>query len=352
MIKDFNFSILGKLTVVYLILFLSASCDKTPDKPIKGAADLEREKKAEALKALKVPSFNADSAYAYIEKQVAFGPRVPNTPEHIACGDYLIEKLRELTDPTSLVIQSFSAEAYDGTMLRGRNIMGRINPSAKRRILLAAHWDTRPLADQDTERQNEPIDGANDGASGVGALLEIARAIKTAGVQPEAGIDIMLFDLEDYGAPAGADARSADTYCLGSQYWGKNRMPENYSAYYGILFDMVGAQGARFSKEANSMRYAAQTVNRVWETAVRIGHGDRFVNQETGFIIDDHLYVNKLTGIPMIDIIEYNFDAAPASSFGNYWHTHDDNMDIIDRATLKAVGQTILQVLYEENLEL
>ncbi len=291
------------------------------------------------------PHFNADSAYAFVQKQVDFGPRVPGSSAHQACGDWLVAKLQGYG--AEVIEQTGSVTIYTGQKLPLRNIFARFNPEAKDRLLLFAHWDTRPFADRDTERKNEPIDGANDGASGVGVILEIARHLAVKDHGP--GIDILFTDMEDYGQPSGAmgmDERSIDTWALGAQYFAKNPVVPGYTARFGILLDMVGAQDAKFYREAISMQYAPAIVHKVWKTAAALGHGDRFV-QETKYFVgtDDHVPINKLLRIPSIDIIQ--FDPA-TQAFGPYWHTHDDNMDVIDLETLEAVGRTVLEVVWKE----
>lgn len=300
---------------------------------------------------LKAPQFNEDSAYAFIEKQVSFGPRVPNTQAHRQTGAYLITTLKKYG--ADVMVQDFVAEAYDGTKLQSRNIIGSYFPDAPKRILLAAHWDSRHVADKDTVNQKKPIDGANDGASGVGVLLEIARILQADSTKPNIGVDIIFFDSEDYGIPENAktsDYPGLDTnkqyYCLGSQYWSKNKHKPGYSAYYGMLLDMVGGKNARFAKEGTSMEYAASIVRKVWNIGQALGFGQYFVEQNSPGITDDHVFVNRDAKIPMIDIIEY--DASGNDYFGPYHHTHRDNMQIIDKNTLKAVGQTVLQTVYEE----
>ncbi|MCW5899970.1 MAG: M28 family peptidase [Flavobacteriales bacterium] len=291
------------------------------------------------------PHFNADSAYALVRKQVDFGPRVPGTAAHRACGDWMIAKLRgygaEVTEQTG------SVTVYTGQKLPLRNIIGRFNPEAKDRILLFAHYDTRPFADKDTERKNEPIDGANDGASGVAVLLEIARHL--AGKEHGPGVDILFTDVEDHGQPSGSmgmDNGSADTWALGAQYFAKNPHVPGYTARFGILLDMVGARDALFYREALSMQYAPAIVHKVWKTAHALGYRDRFINETKYFVgTDDHVPINKQLRIPSIDIIQYDPDTR---AFGPYWHTHDDNMDIIDRETLNAVGHTVLEVVWQE----
>lgn len=289
------------------------------------------------------PAFDADSAYRFVEAQVAFGPRVPNTEGHVRCGDYLISELKRFG--AEMYVQEMTLTAYNGERLACRNIIGSYNKDNPRRILLFAHWDTRPYADHDADpgRIKEPIDGADDGASGVGVLLEIARQLNRQA--PGMGIDIIFFDAEDYGAPDFAQSNQPDTWCLGSQFWAKNPHQPNYKADYGILLDMVGSKNATFYREATSMRYAARTVEMVWSLARDLGYGRFFVNSEIGPITDDHQYVIAGRGIPSIDIINY----APENDhgFGSHWHTHNDTMDVIDRATLKAVGETVLNVIYK-----
>jgi glutaminyl-peptide cyclotransferase len=295
---------------------------------------------------VQAPAFNADSAYYFIERQVAFGPRVPNTPEHYKTGEWLIEMLRSYG--AEVQVQAFQARAFDGTMLNLRNIIGTINPNATKRVLLAAHWDTRPFADKDDTNQNKPIDGANDGASGVGVLLEIARTIQAAEQKPGIGIDIIFFDGEDYGRPDNSEhAYMQDDWCLGSQYWSKNKHKPNYKANFGILLDMVGAENAKFAREGTSMQYARNIVDKVWRAGNKLGYSDYFKYVNAPAITDDHYYVNTVAGIRMIDIIEYNM-ADPDDYFGPYHHRHTDTMDIISTNTLKAVGQTVLHVLYNE----
>lgn len=327
--------------VFWLILF--TACE--------GKKSQRVETKDTPVLTVKSPAFNADSAYFFIAKQVGFGPRVPNSAAHRQCGDYLISTLKQYG--ADVTVQEFVAQAYNGTRLQSRNLVGSFFPEAPKRILLAAHWDTRHVADQDTARQNQPIDGANDGASGVGVLLEIARMLQADSAKPGVGVDIIFFDSEDYGEPENARAEDSPKqnenqiyWCLGSQYWAKNKHKPGYSAYYGILLDMVGAKGSTFAKEGASVQYAGSIVNRVWNIAQALGYGGLFVEQNSPSIIDDHIFVNRDAKIPMIDIIDH--ETTGQDYFGPYWHTHRDDMDIIDKPTLKAVGQTVVQTLYEE----
>lgn len=288
-----------------------------------------------------LPVFNADSAYEYTAKQVSFGKRVPNMLSHEKCKEYLVSKFKsyrfEVTE------QKAALKAYDGTVLKSTNIIASINKENKNRILLMSHWDSRPYADQDPNPENwkTPIDAANDGASGVGVLIELARAFSKQ--NPGTGIDIVLFDSEDYGAPEFYKGLKKEEYWgLGSQYWAKKASKENYNASFGILLDMVGGCDAVFECEDFSMQYAQDIVHRVWKTAYAMGYGDYFKLVRGGGVIDDHYYVNKITGIPCIDIIDFSAERG----FNKTWHTLDDNMKNIDRNTLNVVGSTLIQVIY------
>lgn len=291
-----------------------------------------------------VPVFNADSAYQYVKNQVDFGPRVPNSPAHKLCATYLSASLKSFG--AKVVEQKADLQAYNGTILKATNIIGSYNIESKTRILLCAHWDSRPISDHDSNPQNfnKPVLGANDGASGVGVLLEMARVFgKNA---PNVGIDIVFFDAEDYGAPENFAGNSENSWCLGSQYWSANPHIVGYTAKYGILLDMVGAPDATFYKEQISMSYAPDVVNNVWSIATNLGFSQYFINENGGAITDDHLYVNKIAGIPCIDIIHFN--PKSGHGFGDYWHTVNDTMENIDKNTLFAVGTTLMNVVYKE----
>jgi len=295
----------------------------------------------------KAPEFNADSAYIYVAKQVAFGTRIPNTPPHFKCRDWMMAKLKSFG--CEVIEQKFNAKNYANETYSLTNIIGSINPKAEKRILLAAHWDSRHVADQDSIDPNKPIDGANDGASGVGVLLEIARVINEAKQKPNVGIDILLLDGEDQGDPESANttnkpAQGASWWCLGSQYWAKNKHKPNYNAYYGILLDMVGNKNARFFREGMSMRAAPSVVQSIWDIANSLGYS-QFVSVDAEEIVDDHIFIIRDAGIPMVDIIEY--DNTDLAYFSNTWHTHQDNMSNIDKVSLKAVGQTVLTTIYQ-----
>lgn len=291
-------------------------------------------------------TFSADSAMAYAAAQVAFGPRVPGTEAHARCMEWLVGELRRLGADTVRVIES-QAEAWNGKTLPVRNIFAQFNPDATSRIILLAHYDTRPWADQeeDESARDIPIDGANDGASGVAVLLEIARQL---GQEPAAlGVDILLTDCEDYGARSDSgQASDSDSWCLGSQHFAGN-LPYAPGSFprFGILLDMVGGRDARFHREYLSASLAPAPTAKVWDMARKLGLGSRFPMQVGGACTDDHLPLIR-AGIPVTDIIENQ--AASTGAFPITWHTHDDGIENLDPASMEAVGRVTLNVVYNE----
>jgi Zn-dependent M28 family amino/carboxypeptidase len=286
------------------------------------------------------PQFNADNAFAHIEKQLSFGPRVPGTAGQKNCAAFLKSEIAKYVDTVyvqeTTVTQPISENQYPCI-----NIIGSIHPDALYRVLVLAHWDTRPWADMDDERKAEPILGADDGASGCAVMLEVARAIKESDLELEdVGVDFLFVDVEDVGKTEWSEL----SYSLGTQYWAQNPHVSNYKANYGMCLDMVGAKNAQFLLEGFSKRYADDKQRNIWDIANKLGYGQYFLYQDGGAITDDHVVVNEMANIPCVDIINLQ----EGGSFGKYWHTHDDDIDIIDKRTLKAVGQTVLQVLYEE----
>jgi hypothetical protein len=290
------------------------------------------------------PSFNSDSAYSFVESQVAFGPRVPGTAAHSKCALWLERKLQRYLP--EVTVQKTKVRAYNGQLLDCKNIIAAFHPERTGRILLCAHWDSRPVADHDDDpsKREQAVLGANDGASGVGVLIEIARQLSLE--DPGVGVDIVLFDVEDYGQPEDYVPQKEDTWCLGSQYWSKNPHKPGYTARFGILLDMVGAENAAFYKEASSLYYAPDVVSMVWETAAREGFSDYFTDQQGGEVTDDHYYINTNLKIPTIDIIQQN--PGGQHSFFPYWHTTKDDMQCISRSTLGAVGNTLMIVLHQD----
>jgi len=334
-----------ELVLSALIVLFLASCETSKKEQVE-------EEEAKPEKVLNVPDFSGDSAYAFVEKQLAFGPRVPGTSEHAETADYLVTKLESYG--AQVQVQEFEAVTFDNVEVTLKNIIASFNKENNKRVLLAAHWDTRPFADKDKNRPYDPMVGANDGASGVAVLLEIARILGREEFKG-LGVDIILFDGEDWGnntnvhgeipLPDGLDS----WYCLGSQYWSKNKHEPGYSAYYGILLDMVGAKGSQFHMEGESMRYAPSIVDKVWTRAQKLGYTSFFIRSKKPGITDDHIFVNEYAKIPMINIVHYD----PGHGyFGDYHHTHKDNLDLISKETLDAVGETVLHVLYYEQEEL
>ena len=328
-----------KYLILILSLFLIIGCGNEDNK-------VQKVKRTSEVKKVHVPSFSPDSAYKYIEEQIAFGPRVPGSNAHQACANYFISFFDRLD--IKVYEQDFKARTFDGKTFNGKNIIAAINPDKQKRILLAAHWDSRPFADHDTDKDKHytPIDGANDGASGVGVLMEIARQMSIE--KPNIGVDIILFDLEDYGQHASitSNMHSSETWCLGSQHWAKNPHIAGYDAQFGILLDMIGAEGAEFGHEYYSNQYASGIIQKVWRKAAGIGYGDVFRNIDGGGVLDDHVFINKYAYIPTIDIIHHS--PSTTSGFFEHWHTVGDKIDKISKFSLKAVGETVMTVAYTE----
>ncbi len=290
------------------------------------------------------PAFNADSAYYSVKKQVEFGPRVPGTPAHKKCAAWLVSTFKR--HGLTVIEQPFQAKTYFAT-LDAVNIIAQYKPELPNRIVVAAHWDSRHIADKDSKDPNKPILGADDGASGVGVLLELARILHDNGTN--VGVDLICFDAEDLGKENEtsvmqqvAPPNTEETWCLGSQYWAANLHRPNYTAQYGILLDMVGAKGARFPYEGYSTANAGGQQASIWAVAKELGFEEMFPKRAGGYITDDHFFVMKGTGIPMVDIISIPSE----KGFGAYHHTHADNLAVIDKTTLQAVGQVVATMIY------
>ncbi len=318
------------LTVGSILLLAAISCGgQQTAQPAGGTASAE---------------FDAASAYGFVKKQVEFGPRVPGTPAHAACAEWFVKTLKQWTP--DVVVQEFKARAYDGRPLDGKNIIASFGKDKKDRVLLCAHWDSRPFADHDPDPANHfrPVMGANDGASGVGVLLEVARCLSLS--KPAVGVDILLLDLEDFGAHKNWKGPSEDSWGLGSQYWSKNPHRPGYTARFGILLDMVGAAGAVFPGRGHRSISPRPSWTRSGPRPTPSATAKQFVDRESGTLIDDHLYINQYARIPTADIIDY--DDSRASGFPGSWHTVGDTLDKIDRDTLAVVGRTVLAVIHQE----
>lgn len=288
------------------------------------------------------PVFNSDSAFLFLKEQCAFGPRTMNSEAHDKCGDYIAAKFRQYG--ANVYEQMADLKLYDGTPVKGRNIIAALNEQATRRIMICAHWDSRPWADHDEDPANHKtaIDGANDGASGVAVMIELARQF--AQKMPAVGVDLICFDAEDCGTPEWArdEHDSEHTWCLGSQYWAGKHHVEGYVAEYGILLDMVGGPNSVFYKESYSMQMAPRITDKVWAAGQKIGYGNYFKSEVTGYVTDDHVAVNQC-GIPCTDVIASDKNN---NGFCQTWHTTADNVNNIDVNVLKAVGQTLMEVIY------
>ncbi len=290
------------------------------------------------LRKVAIPSFDADRAYGNIHTQVDFGPRVVGYQGHEDVINWMIETLKSYGYKPEK--QAFKTQLYTGEEVLGTNVIASHNRGVKERLLLGAHFDTRPIADKDSIRTEEPIPGADDGASGVGVLLEIARLVKNHDLPM--GVDFVFFDLEDYGQPG---SNAIYSWGLGSQYWSKKAKKQGYSPKYGIFLDMVGAENAQFTIEGLSAAVASKQVEKIWRLAIGMGREDYFIPKRTEPIVDDHRFVFEITAIPVVNIVNHGEE----STFASYHHTHNDNMDIISKETLKAVGQVVTAVVFKES---
>ena len=326
------------LTIV--LVFLTFNCDR----PVKN--EKPSETPVPETSSIVIPVFNADSALHFVKVQTDFGARVPGSKAHAECAAWLADKLKSATP--HVTVQDFKTRVYSGEVYNGKNIIASFNPEAKARIMLCSHWDSRPFADHDPDpaKRNEPVMGANDGASGVGVLLELARILKDN--SPKIGVDIIFFDLEDFGPAQDSQNEAANEHWgLGSQYWSGNPHIADYRARFVILLDMVGAKGAKFRKEGFSMYFAPDKVKKVWDIAAGLGYRDYFPDEKGGYINDDHYFINEILKVPAIDIIHLDENSSNGSFF-EYWHTTGDTFDKIDKETLRVVGEVVTKVVFAE----
>lgn len=304
-------------------------------------SDTSKKDQSEQVKttkpAAKIPKVDADTAFHFIERQLSYGVRVPGTDGHKKTMEWISNTMKRYG--AAVEIQEFKATFLTKKDIPSYNIIASINPKHTERVILFAHWDSRLIAekDKDSAKKDLPIMGAIDGASGVAALLEIARQIS---LQPiDLGVDFVFFDAEDQGSTG------EDSWCLGSQYWSKHYTPNGATPKFGILLDLIGAKNASYHKEGISTMYAKDIQDKVWDIAQKMGKGTMFDNGLIGGITDDHYYVNTIAKIPTIDIIQ----TYPSGMFGAYHHTHDDNIDAVDKANLASVTQVVLAVLYKNS---
>jgi len=289
-----------------------------------------------------VPKINEDFAYAKIIEYEKFGSKIPGSPAHKKAGDWIVAELKSFG--FTVLEQLAEVKLPDGKKAPLRNIIAQQPGSQKTRIMLSAHWDNRPHADNDSDKKNhsKPVPGVNDGGSGVAVLLSIAKAIHESKVTSDFGIDLAFWDTEDGGTHA-----NPETFCLGSQYWARNPMPENYIAKFGVNFDMIGRKGTILPIEAYSMYRAPDLISKLKKAAVRIGTQDYFSDERIGQVVDDHYYVSQGRGFPMIDLIYMT----PDGKFPPEWHTVNDTSEFISRDVMKAIGQTVLEMIYGKDEE-
>ncbi len=327
--------------IIYILLTVSllAACGTT--------------KKSQTTQSAVALTFNADSAYEFCAAQCDFGPRTMNSTAHEQCAQWIQQKFEQFGYQVTL--QKADLKGYDGTILKSTNIIATapVRSVATQsqpipRIFICAHWDSRPWADNDPDEANwhKPVMAANDGASGVAVMLELARMLQQND-SVRLAVDFICFDAEDWGIPQWEEDVNGDSWALGAQYWAASDEAKSKTYQYAILLDMVGGQGAKFYREYYSMHYARNIVERVWQAANTAGYGSIFPYKDSGGVTDDHVPVNEKAGIPCIDIINHYPDCEQ-SSFGPTWHTVSDDMQHIDRNTLQAVGQTLVQLIYSE----
>jgi len=293
---------------------------------------------SEAPKSSATPVFDQDYAYDAILKYEKFGPKVPGNEAHVKAGDWIVNELKSFG--AIVQEQRTTAVTFDKKTIPVRNIIAQYNPDAKTRYLLSAHWDNRPFSDEDPnpKYKNKPVPGVNDGGSGVVVLLGIAKALHEKKFE-NIGVDLLFLDAEDWGTPS-----NEDTYCLGTQHWAKDPVPANYQAKFGINYDMVGRVGSVFPIESYSFEKGASVYEQLQTAAKQLGYQDFFPKYQIGPIVDDHVYLMKGRGFPVIDLIYMT----PNGRFPPEWHTHEDTSDHISRDVLKVVGQTTLQLLTDE----
>jgi hypothetical protein len=318
-----------KLYILFIILILIAGCEKKVDDEISKPA-------FEIQKNDSIPGFSGENAYAQTTAQVDFGPRNPGSAGHSLALTYLQNELNKYADEVQL--QSFTYPGYNQE-LNLTNIIAKFNPENKNRVLICAHWDTRPRSEhsKDSTKRNLPILGANDGASGCGVILELARVLKKNDLN--IGVDLVLLDGEDYGKE-----NDLDNYCLGAKYYSVN-IPGRVFPQFAVLLDMVGDKDAVFMKEGGSMEYAPDIVNLIWNIAAQV-NASAFVPREGESIYDDHIPMNQ-AGIKTVDIIDAELVGADTPiERRNYWHSDRDTMENIGENTLQQVGNVLVYLLY------
>lgn len=280
-----------------------------------------------------VPRFDEDHAFSYLVAQCDFGPRNPGSDGYYACLDYLITELDQSAN--EIILQDFSyQERRYNKQYNLQNIIARFNPDSEFQTVISAHWDTRPWADQEDLRQDrdQPIIGANDGASGVAILLELAKIMGEN--PPPIGVNLVFFDGEDLGVPG-----ENETYCQGSRFFAKNLpIPRPDEA---INLDMVGDKQLVLPIERYSLEYHPKLVRHLWDRAKDMGL-DAFIGRVDYAIYDDHIPLNEIAGIPSIDIIDFKYP----NSYANFWHTMNDIPENCSEESLGQVGALMVDYIY------
>ena len=271
-------------------------------------------------------AFDGNHAYAMLKAQCDLGVRPPGSAAHEKCKAYILQQLTPNVDKTDTQPFIFHDPERNVT-LHLTNIIGVINPSATKKILLFTHWDTRPTADQDLDHKDRPIMGADDGASGVAALLELARVFHAK--RPTVGVILLFVDGEDWGP-------DENKMYLGARYFAAR--PGIYKPSYAILLDMIGQKDLQVHRELGSQSLHPELNDKVWSAASALGYGKQFPDRVKYVIGDDHLSFNA-AGIPAIDLIDFDY---------GYWHTLGDTADKCDPQSLKAVGDVVAKVVYDE----
>ncbi len=277
------------------------------------------------------PSFDGDKAYQYLREQVEFGPRVPGTAGAVRCRDYFASFFQGLG--VSIETMDFThIDKATGKMIPMTNLLAHfkgIDSLSNKTYLFAAHWDSRPRAemDPDSTRRNNPIPGANDGASGVAVLMELANLL--AREKPRVNIDIVLLDGEDWGKQ-----EDIDEYFLGAKDFVKRNVGDIYKS--AILVDMVGDKDLKICREEFSNHYYPQLNDLIWSTASKLGE-KAFVDSVGYSVMDDHLSFMTI-GIPSADIIDFDYA---------YWHTTQDTPDKCSPQSLGIVGRVLTELIYK-----
>ena len=278
--------------------------------------------------------FDGKAALGHIRTQLAFGPRIPGSEGARKTGDWIVAQMKPLVD--TVVEQRWTHVTAKGDTLPLRNILARIRPNEKQRVLYVTHWDTRPVADSDPDpgKRREPVMGANDGASGPAMFIEIARVLKKT--PPQFGVDFLFVDGEDYG-----DFGTDTDVLLGSKYFADHLPEADYRPLFGVLWDMIADADLRLPEEANSVQAAPEVVARVWGVADDLGY-DKYFPQEPGYAVtDDHVPLLK-KGLRVIDVVDIDY----VSQQNNYHHTTMDTIDKVSSKSLQVVGDVAVSLVW------